>query len=147
MDLAALEKRINRLEAIEAVKNLKARYCDVCDDMHNPDRIGALFAEDGIWESPDFGKATGPAEIRALFQKFKDMFSFSQHNIMNPIIEVSEDGNRATAQWYIIGPWDQTEGDGRKTWMALRYNDDYVKVGNEWKYQHLRVVLRMMEDR
>ena len=88
--------------------------------------------------------AVGPQAVRELFQKFKDMFSFSQHNIMNPIIDV--DGNRATAQWYIAGPWDQTEGD-RKTWMTLRYNDDYVKINGEWKYQHLRVALRMLEDR
>ena len=145
MDLAALEARITRLEDIEAIKKLKAIYCDICDDMHNPDRIGALFAADGIWESPDFGKAVGPQAVRELFQKFKDMFSFSQHNIMNPIIDIN--GNRATAQWYIMGPWDQTEGDGRKTWMTLRYNDDYVKINGEWKYQHLRVVLRMLEDR
>ena len=144
MDTATLEQRITRLEDIEAIKKLKAIYCDICDDMHNPDRIGALFAEDGIWESADFGKAVGPQAVRELFQNFQKMFSFSQHNIMNPIIDVN--GNRATAQWYIAGPWDQTEGD-RKTWMTLRYNDDYVKVGGEWKYQHLRVALRMLEDR
>ena len=144
MDLAALEARITGLEDIEAIKKLKATYCDICDDMHNPDRIGALFAEDGIWESADFGKAVGPQAVRELFQNFQKMFSFSQHNIMNPIIDVN--GNRATAQWYIMGPWDQTEGP-RKTWMTLRYNDDYVKVNGAWKYQHLRVALRMLEDR
>ena len=144
MDTATLEQRITRLEDIEAIKKLKAIYCDICDDMHNPDRIGALFAEDGIWESADFGKAVGPQAVRELFQGFQKMFSFSQHNIMNPIIDVN--GTRATAQWYIAGPWDQTEGE-RKTWMTLRYNDDYVKVGGEWKYQHLRVALRMLEDR
>ena len=77
MDLAALEQRITRLEDIEAIKNLKARYCDVCDDMHNPDRIGALFAADGIWESPDFGQAKGPEAIRELFEKFQKMFTFT----------------------------------------------------------------------
>ena len=144
MDMATLEQRITRLEDIEAIKKLKAIYCDICDDMHNPDRIGALFADDGIWESADFGKAVGPQAVRALFQNFQKMFSFSQHNIMNPIIDVT--GDRATAQWYIMGPWDQTEAE-RKTWMTLRYNDDYIKVGGEWKYQHLRVALRMLEDR
>ncbi len=144
MDMATLEQRITRLEDIEAIKKLKAIYCDICDDMHNPDRIGALFADDGIWESADFGKAVGPQAVRELFQNFQKMFSFSQHNIMNPIIDVT--GNRATAQWYIMGPWDQTEAE-RKTWMTLRYNDDYIKVGGEWKYQHLRVALRMLEDR
>lgn len=144
MDLEALEKRITRLEDIEAIKQLKARYCDICDDDHNPDRIASVFAPDGIWESPDFGKATGHEEIVKLFQGFKDMFNFSQHNLMNPIIEVN--GNNATAQWYMLGPWNFTE-DGRKQWFALRYNDDYVKINGEWVYSHLRVVLRMDESR
>lgn len=144
MDMTELEKRLTRLEDIEAIKQLKARYSHICDDMHNPDTIASVFAEDGIWESPDFGQAKGHAEIRELFRGFQKMFSFSQHNMMNPVIEVN--GNRATGIWYIMGPWDQTES-GKRTWMALRYDDDYVKIDGVWKYQHLRVVLRMNEDR
>ncbi len=144
MAMSELEQRITRLEDIEAIKQLKARYCEICDDMHNPDRVASVFAEDAIWESPDFGKAEGHVAIRDLFQKFQNMFSFSQHNIMNPIIEVN--GDRATGVWYIMGPWTYAENDDEK-WLALRYDDDYVKVNGEWKYQHLRVVLRMTADR
>lgn len=144
MDVAELEKRITRMEDIEAIKQLKMRYSHICDDDHNPDVIASVFAEDGIWESDDFGKAVGHEEIRELFRGFKKMFNFSQHNMMNPIIEV--DGNRATGIWYIMGPWTLTEGNEEK-WMALRYDDDYVKVDGEWKYQHLRVALRMTADR
>jgi ketosteroid isomerase-like protein len=144
MEMAELAKRITRLEDIEAIKQLKARYCEICDDRHNPDRIATLFAEDAIWESGDFGKAEGHAAIRELFRDFQKMFSFSQHNIMNPIIAV--DGDRATGIWYIMGPWTYTENNDEK-WLALRYDDDYVKTGGEWKYQHLRVALRMVADR
>ena len=139
-----LESRITRLEDIEAIKQLKARYCEICDDMHNPDRITSLFTEDGIWESPDFGQAKGHAAIRNLFQGFRDMFSFSQHNITNPLIEVN--GDNATGIWYLIGPWDNSN-DGRKIWMTARYDDDYLKVDDVWKYQHLRAEIRMVEDR
>ena len=144
MDTDELARRITRLEDIEAIKQLKARYCEICDDMHNPDRIASVFAEDAIWESPDFGKAQGHQAIRDLFQGFRDMFSFSQHNIMNPIIEV--DGDRATGIWYIMGPWTYTE-DGKEIWMTARYDDDYVKIDGEWKYQHLRASVRMVADR
>ena len=72
-----LEERITRLEDIEAIKQLKVKYSHICDDDHNPDTIASVFVEDGIWESPDFGKARGHAEIHALFQKFKNMFDFS----------------------------------------------------------------------
>jgi hypothetical protein len=47
MDIAELEKRVTILEDLEAIKQLKARYC-ACDDDHNPDMITTLFAEDGI---------------------------------------------------------------------------------------------------
>lgn len=144
MDMAELEKRITRLEDIEAIKQLKIRYSHICDDMHNPDRIASVFVADGIWESPDFGQAKGHAEIRELFRKFQQMFSFSQHNMMNPLIDVN--GARATGVWYIGGPWDYAE-TGEKKWFWLRYDDDYVKVDGEWKYQHLRVKMRCVEAR
>ena len=72
------------------------------------------------------------------------MFSFSQHNMMNPIITVN--GNTATGIWYIMGPWTYNENAEQK-WLALRYDDDYVKIDGEWKYQHLRARLRMQADR
>ncbi len=144
MEMAELEKRLTRIEDIEAIKQLKALYCEICDDMHNPDRIDSLFAEDAFWESADFGKAEGHEAIRELFRGFQKMFSFSQHNIMNPRIEV--DGGRATGIWYIMGPWTYSENNEEK-WLALRYDDDYVKINGEWKYQHLRVALRMVADR
>jgi len=144
MDMTELAKRITRLEDIEAIKQLKIRYSHICDDMHNPDNIASVFAADGIWESPDFGKAVGHAAIRELFKNFQKMFSFSQHNMMNPLITV--DGNRATGVWYIMGPWNFTD-TGKKQWFALRYDDEYVKIDGEWKYKHLKVAMRMQEDR
>jgi hypothetical protein len=144
MDMSELEKRITRLEDIEAIKQLKVRYSHICDDDHNPDTIASVFAEDGIWESADFGIAKGHEEIRELFRNFRKMFNFSQHNMMNPLIEVN--GNRATGVWYIMGPWTYTENNEEK-WLALRYDDEYVKINGEWKYQHLRVALRMVADR
>ncbi len=144
MDITELEARITRLEDIEAIKQLKAHYCHICDDMHNPDRIASVFAEDGIWEGGDFGTAQGHQAIRDLFSGFREQISFSQHNIMNPIITVT--GDRATGSWYIVGPWDFVK-DKQNVWMTLRYDDDYVKIDGEWKYQHLRAELRFSADR
>jgi hypothetical protein len=58
MRLEGIERRLTRLEDIEAIKQLKARYCEICDDDHNPERITSVFAEDAVWESAEFG--TGP---------------------------------------------------------------------------------------
>jgi len=59
MDIGELEKRITVLEDIEAIKKLKARYCAVCDDNHNPEKITTLFAPDGIWEGAGGRGASG----------------------------------------------------------------------------------------
>ena len=139
-----LEARITRLEDIEAIKQLKARYCEICDDMHNPDRIASVFADDGIWEAEGFGFAQGHDAIRELFQGFQNNFRFSQHNIANPIIEV--DGDTATGVWYLIGPWTHAE-DGKAIWMTARYDDEYVKVDGQWKTKHLRASVRMVANR
>ena len=39
MDLAELEQRITRLEDIEEIKKLKARYTAACDDDYDSDAI------------------------------------------------------------------------------------------------------------
>jgi SnoaL-like domain len=135
-----LEKRITVLEDIEAIKRLKARYCAICDDDHNPDKIATVFAEDGIWEGGEFGKAQGHQAIRKLFEGFQRLIRFSQHNLMNPIIEVESD--RAKGIWYLMGPFTFREKNDAK-WLAARYEDDYVKVDGEWKHKHLRAIIRM----
>ena len=140
MDVAALEQRLTRIEDLEAIKQLKATYCDICDDDHNPERITTIFAQDGIWEGAGFGKAQGHAAIRELFKKFQTLISFSQHQVLNPIIKI--DGDQATGVWYFFGPFTFYENNQAK-WLAARYEDDYVKVNGEWKIQHLRARGRM----
>ena len=140
MDMAELERRLTRMEDIEAIKQLKARYCDICDDDHNPAKITTLFVEDGIWEAGGFGKAQGHEGIRELFQGFQKMISVSQHMVVNPLIEVN--GNTAKGTWYFLGPFTFRKNNEAK-WQAVKYEDDYVKVNGEWKYKHLRAHIRM----
>ena len=144
MGTTDLERRIARLEDIEAIKQLKARYCEICDDDHNPERIASVFAPDGIWEGAGFGKAQGHDAIRELFRGFQQLISFSQHNVMNPQLQV--DGDRATGSWYFLGPFTFRKGNENK-WLALRYDDDYVRIDGAWKYQHLRATLRAESPR
>lgn len=131
-----LEARIQRLEDIESIKQLKALYCEICDDDHNPDRIVTIFTDDGIWEGKGIGTATGHAEIRALFERFQKMMSFSQHMTMNPRITVN--GDSATGTWYFFGPFAFYEGNQAK-WQATRYHEEYARVDDEWKIKHLKI--------
>ncbi len=136
MDTTTLEARITRLEDIEAIKQLKAQYCTICDDDHDPERITSVFTEDAIWEGRGIGKAEGHEQIRALFQGFQKSISYSQHMVQNPIIEIT--GNTATAVWYFFGPFTFIK-DNQAMWQAARYFEDYEKVGDAWLIKHLRV--------
>ena len=136
MDLESLAARITRMEDIEAIKQLKALYCEICDDDHNPDRIVEIFTEDGVWEGRGIGTARGRDEIRALFERFQQMMSFSQHMTMNPRIEV--DGDTARGTWYFFGPFTFRENNQAK-WQATRYHEEYARVNGEWKIKHLKI--------
>ncbi len=109
MENSELEKRITVLEDIEAIKKLKALYCDICDDDHNPGSYRHDFR--GRWHLGRQGLRSGEGshgELRKLFESFQDRISFSQHNVMNPIIEVN--GDHAKGPWYFIGPVHLSQG-------------------------------------
>ena len=137
---AELEKRLTVLQDIEAIQRLKAEYCDICDDAHNPDRMVAIFAEDGIWEGKALWRAQGHADIRKLAKGFAERISFSQHNVFNPRIEVN--GNAAHGRWTFLGPFTFRKGN-RPVWLAAFYDDDFVKVDGVWKFQYFRALVRM----
>lgn len=128
--------RLTRMEDIEAIKQLKAMYCEICDDDHNPDRIVTIFTDDCVWEGRGIGRAEGHDQLRTLFSSFQAMMSFSQHMTMNPRIEVNGDTARGT--WYFIGPFTFREGNQAK-WQAARYQEEYRKENGVWKIRHLRV--------
>lgn len=138
MDLQPLLARLTLLEDREAIRELKAQYCDICDDGHNPDRITGIFAADGVWESDRHGRFVGHDEIRAQFARFSKAIRFSQHMITNPVITVS--GDAATGRWYFLSPMDFR---GEPRWSFVRYDDAYVRLADGWKFQHTHVTLRM----
>ncbi len=135
-----LEQRIARLEDIEAIRQLKAEYCEICDDDHNPDRIVTIFTEDAIWEGRGIATANGHAEIRKLFERFRSMMDFTQHMTLNPRIEV--DGDQATGTWYFFGPFRfraTDESPANAKWQAARYHEKYQRVDGVWKIAHLKI--------
>ena len=74
------------------------------------------------------------------FARFAARISFSQHNVFNPRIAVNS--NEAHGSWYLLGPFTFRTGN-RQLWLAARYEDDYVKINDQWKFKHLRAFGRM----
>ena len=62
--MSGLEQRIARLEALEAIRDLDARYCRSLDDG-DWDALVSLFTEDG-----SFGAPTGREALRKMMSGF-----------------------------------------------------------------------------
>ena len=136
MSLEDLERRIKVLEDIEEIKKLKRRYCALCDDNYQADALADLFMEDAVWDGGIRGRNDGREEIRSFFQQAPQRLPFAMHMVMNPIIEVN--GDTGTGTWYLFQPCTFADGN-RAVWGAARYDEEYVKVGGQWKFQNLKL--------
>ncbi len=136
MDLADLDRRIRRLEDLEAIKQLKARYAALCDANYDADGLAALFTADAVWDGGALGRNEGREAIREFFRGSSRRISFAVHNILSPIIEV--DGDTATGSWYLFQTCTYTDGN-QAVWGAATYHDRYVREQQAWKFQHVRI--------
>jgi len=145
MTQADLAERISRLETIEAIKQLKARYCAYCDDNYDPEGIGALFVEDGIWDGERFGRYVGREQIKAFFRSISGEIVFAAHLVLNPIVEV-QDAEHATGTWRLIMPATfRSDGKNEARWLVAAYDDSFVRVKGTWMFKTLRVHVNFLE--
>ena len=150
--LRELERRVEALEAVHAITNLKARYAELVDARYTldgpkdaaevarvADRIVALFSEDAVWDGGErLGAWQGREEIRKRF--LDPTLHFTLHYFVKPRIEV--EGDRARGRWDILAPI--TFGDGRAGWMAGTEDDEYVRVGGVWLHSRMKLGVTFM---
>ena len=134
-----IEARLRVLEDVEEIRKLKARYCAACDDSHNPDTLGPLFAADAVWEASGVGRAEGREAIKALLGGIgrSGTIRNSGHHALNPIIEV--DGDRATGHWRLIMLYTGYRADRSLQYRRIIgwYREQYVRSKGGWQFQHL----------
>lgn len=136
-DLENLEARIKRLEDIEAIKRVKAKYW-WCQDKKLWNEMLDCFTEDAYLQ---YGTKLKLPSAKTAAQFFEGdsigrPSTLSVHQGHNAEIDVSMDGTTAKARWevyvYIID-----EQDKKKRLHAGYYEDDFVKQGGKWKIKRL----------
>lgn len=132
--------RIQVLEDVEAIRKLKAAYCDACDDDHNGDAVVALFVPNGTWGPSGRPPYSGHDEIRAFMYGVRNRghIARSAHQIFNPVIEVA--GDTATGQWRFLMMYTATDEQSFVRIIGT-YDDTYVRVGDRWMFQSLSVTV------
>jgi hypothetical protein len=138
--LKALEKRIQVIEDIQAINDLKAAYAAVCDDRYNPPKAVKLFTEDAVWDGgKDFGVHRGRDAIKKFFEGVAQNIVFAVHYFLQPVIKINKDGKTATGRWYL---WQAcTLKGGVGTWIAGLEFDKYRKVNGKWLMSEMKLKL------
>ena len=123
---------VRELADIEAIRQLKHRYCALCDANYDADPLAELFTEDAVWDGGPIGAHTGREAIRSFFRGSPNRVPWALHMVTNPIIEV--DGDSATGQWYLWEPLVYALPEGNEAWwMSARYDDRYRRTPQGWK--------------
>ncbi|MCL4289568.1 MAG: nuclear transport factor 2 family protein [Thermoleophilia bacterium] len=137
-DLAA---RIAKLEAIEEIRRLKARYADVCDTGYDPDRMGPFFTRDAVWDGGErFGRHEGIEAIRAFFAGVSSQITWALHYMVAPTVDVADSIETATGSWYLWQPCTVVGDAGAQAvWLTGRYTDRYRREDGVWKFAEVRL--------
>ncbi|MGY1745022.1 nuclear transport factor 2 family protein [Blastococcus sp. SYSU D00695] len=139
-----LETRIARLEAAEAIRNLKARYCELCDSGYPADPLAALFTQDAVWDGGEvLGVHHGREAIGRFFSTMPSTLSFAIHHVTNPRIEVAADADSATGHWLLLQAATDPTGQ-HAMWLAGTYEDEYVRSGDEWLFRRVTLSTRFL---
>ncbi len=138
---AELEQRVGRLEAIEAIRALKARYADMCDTGYDPERMKPMFTADAVWDGGDrFGRYEGIDEIYGFFAGVSSQIVWALHYMVAPLIEVAPDLESATGSWYLWQPCTLVTDSGQQAvWLTGRYADRYRLETDGWKFSEVRL--------
>ena len=136
MNPEALERRVQRLEDLEAIRDLKARYAAACDNGYDADTLAAMFTEDAVWDGATLGRHVRREAIRAFFQGSSSRISFARHHVSNPLIEI--DGDTATGTWYLLQTCTYIR-DNQAVWGAGTYRDRYVRTAEGWRFSQVRL--------
>jgi len=141
MSTTDIERRLRRLEDLEAIRQLKHRYAAYCDDGYDAERLAPLFVEDAVWNGGVLGRFEGREAIRRFFVSCSKLVPFAIHQVTNELLEI--DGDRATGRWYLWEPIVFAKGD-QALWMAARYDDRYRRVHGTWLFETVTIELRLL---
>lgn len=130
----SLERRIQKLEDIEALKQLKLRYFYACDMRDVPGVIECFTKSDLLIDAGFIGQYTSAEEFAAVFSSMTESPThLDQHFGIGPEIKIVDDSH-ATGRWRIhFQLFDSDKGVAQL--MGGYYQDEYVKESGEWKIQ------------
>ncbi len=150
-----LEKRIQHLEDLEAIRHLKNHYyCHCVDriiagDETAIEEMTSRFCQDIEIDFTGIGLVQGYEGVHGFYSEaLATVLRWCQHRVMSEVITI--DGDTAHAKWYVDCPMDGVpgnimgwEGSG---FICGRYHEDYVREDGVWKWKKIVALLDVQKD-
>ena len=129
--MPTLEKRIARLEAAEAIRQLASRYGQAID-ARDIDTVVTLFVNDGrpVFFRGNDGGTPGGKALWNSYQISQRRYTCSMHFIGNHVIEIDDDNHAhgivyCSVEQELLPHWTIT---------AIQYWDKYERVDGRWLF-------------
>lgn len=153
--MSSIEDRIRHLEDLEAIRYLKHyHYCHCLDRLVAGDSNGLADTLSRVSETIVADFTGGPLiEGKAAFTGFLTLgvpaaLSWSQHRVMNEVIDI--EGDRARARWYLACPVRFKEGGSTGLagagFIEGRYDEELVREDGVWKWARITALLDVQAD-
>jgi len=129
--MRSLEERIDRLESLDAIRQLPAKYA-LALDMRDMDAMVSLFVED-VRVGKD---ASGRLALRAYMDRtLRSPFTGTSHHIGGHVIEF-DDADHAHGVVYSKNEHETPVEGGADEWviMQMMYVDDSVRRDGSWHF-------------
>ena len=131
--LATLESRLDRLESIEAIRQIITAYAIACDE-HDMPRLMNLFTDDAAFDAPNGSMvAQGKSAIQDMFINTFRIRGPAYHWTHDTTIRINPDNpNLATG---LVLSHAETTPNGIVSIAAMRYQDDYQREDDgQWRF-------------
>lgn len=144
MSIEDLEKRIQSLEDLEAIKKLHQRYINLMDNLEYEEVLD-LFTEDASVEVRNLGIKKGRDQLREIYidvlAKNRGSERFDGHLAVEPDITVN--GDTAQGTWLIYMLFSKPEIQ----WVQGKNECEYKKVNGAWKISKLKFTRTLASDK
>lgn len=141
----SIDQIVTELADREAIRDLPQRYCD-CVWRGDVPAMVDLFAENGSFSITQRDNSetvtNGRAALLKMYQEALASVTPRPY-IHNHVVELSG-GGHATGRCYV----ELRDAGNDMNWIGTGfYNDDYVKVGDQWKFQSRRFKAVRLDQR
>jgi ketosteroid isomerase-like protein len=125
-----IEQRVRRLEDIEELHQLVARYGQVVDDR-DIEALGELYTADAVFDSRS-GPLTGREAVLGYYRTQLASYGVTYHYPHSHVVDIT---GPDTAQG-TVHAHAELAIDDQAVIVALRYTDTYRREAGRWRFRH-----------